>query len=346
VLILSSDTIIVNQNSDEINVLDLNRPLIPTGVHPIETGQYLIPTNSILNMFKEVCRWINYRIPGGIIYGRPRLGKTRAIKYLVHVLPQEYGESMPIFHIKSLHSKMANESAFFETLLKDVGHGLPFSGKPGVKRDRLFKFLWEIGNSSKQKRIVMFIDEAQCLHDLQYGWLMDIFNELDQAGVSMTFILVGQEQLVHQRSAYIQSRKDQIIGRFMVQDYRFKGIKTVDDIRVCLNCFDEISEYPENSGCSFTQYYFPKAFACGDRLEDFADDLFDLFTTFNREAKLSSSIEIPMQYLMTTMEFALREYGVGGGEQVRWLNKALWKNAIQYSGYINAEVRIPQVMNQ
>lgn len=334
-----SEPISINQN--ELKTKDLNRPIISAGTHPIETGQYLIPTNPVLKLYKEVCRWINYRIPGGIIYGRPRLGKTRAIEFLMRALPQQYGRNFPVFHIKSLHSKMATENVFFETLLKDVGHGIPFSGKPSIKRDRLCKFLWEKGDMSQHKRVVMFIDEAQCLHDLHYGWLMDIYNELDRARICMTAILVGQDQLLHQRTAYMRSHQEQIIGRFMVQDHRFTGIKAAEDLRICLRCFDEISEFPEASGWSFTRYYFPEAFACGDRLEHFTDEIYDLFSSFHREAKLSSNIEIPMQYLMMTIEFALREYGVGGEEQARWLNKTMWKEAIRSTGYINAELRIP-----
>lgn len=325
----------------DVIINEQERPMLSTGTHPVESGQYLIPTNPVLKMFNEVCRWINYRIPGGIIYGRPRLGKTRAIEFLMRAVPEQYGSNLPVFHIKSLHSKMASEGAFFETLLQDVGHGIPYSGKPSVKRDRLCKFLWEKGDISRHKRIVMFIDEAQCLHDLHYGWLMDIYNELDRSRVSMTAILVGQEQLIHQRSAYMKSHQEQIIGRFMVQDHRFRGIRTAEDLRVCLNCFDEVSEYPEDSGWSFSRYYFPEAFASGDRLEHFAEVIFELFVIFHREAKLSRAIEIPMQYLMMTIEFALREYGVGGDSQARWLNKAMWKEAIRSTGYINAELRIP-----
>lgn len=320
---------------------DLQRPNVPPGTHPIETGQYLIPTNPVLKMYKEVSRWITYRIPGGIIFGRPRLGKTRAIEFLMRTLPEQFGPDLPVFHIRSLHSKMANEGTFFECLLKDVGHGLPFTGKPNVKRDRLCKFLIEKGSVSRQKRIVLFIDEAQCLHDLQYGWLMDIYNELDRERICMTAVLVGQEQLLHQLTAYMRSHQDQIIGRFMVQEHRFTGIQTADDLTVCLKCFDEISDYPVGSGWSFTRYFFPEAYACGDRLEQFSQNIFELFESFHREAKLPGKIEIPMQYLMMTLEFAMREYGVGGLEQTRWMNKALWKESIRLTGYINAELRIP-----
>lgn len=43
-------------------------------------------------MYKTVFQWIEERMPGAIIYGRPRLGKTRAITYLMNCLPQDFGK--------------------------------------------------------------------------------------------------------------------------------------------------------------------------------------------------------------------------------------------------------------
>ncbi len=58
---------------------------------------------------------------------------------------------------------------------------------------------------------------------------MDIYNQLDKHNISMTVILVGQEELIHQRSAFIQSGKMQIIGRFMIHECKFSGIKNVEE---------------------------------------------------------------------------------------------------------------------
>jgi hypothetical protein len=58
------------------------RPFVPKGSHPIETGRYLLATNQIIRLHDNLVRWIENRAPGGIIYGRPRLGKTRAIHAL------------------------------------------------------------------------------------------------------------------------------------------------------------------------------------------------------------------------------------------------------------------------
>jgi hypothetical protein len=215
----------------------------------------------------------------------------------MHILPSTLGSGIPIFQICCRQYKTPNENSFFEDLLKDVGHGISSTGKANVKRDRLLKFLLERGESSGHHRIVLFIDDAQRLFEIQYGWLMDIYNELDRAGVSLTVILVGQHELIHQRSAFIQARKAQIIGRFMVHEYKFAGVQSLQDIQACLAGYDKASEFPAQSEWSFTKFYFPEAFENGFRIESCAEDLLFVFTSLRQEAGLSKSMEIPMQYL-------------------------------------------------
>lgn len=315
------------------------RPSVPKGTHPVEERAYIIPSNEVLRMYQAVHRWIKYRSPGGIIYGRPRLGKTRAIEYLIRTLPNEFSYDLPIFHVRTLHEKIANENNFFQTLLQDVGHSIPYTGKSAIKRSRLNKFLIEKGDNSKLKRIVLFIDEAQCLHEIQYGWLMDIYNELDSYRIAMTVILVGQLELLHRRSLFLETNRHQLVGRFMVNEHQFRGVRNIEDLRICLQCYDNTTEYPQESGWSYTRYYFPEAFALGHRLGDFTEEIFDLFHTIRKEAKITGPLDIPMQYLITTIEYAFLEYGADGLNE-KWLTKALWEEAIYESGYLLAELKI------
>lgn len=237
--------------------LDLDeRPRIPKGSHPIERGRYLLATNEVNRMYEVVSQWIQNRTPGAIIHGRPRIGKSKAIEYLMHLLPDEFGEKLPVFFLNCRQYRTPSENVFFEDLLKDVGHGIIFSGKPSIKRDRLSKFLLERGAASGQNRIIFFIDDAQNLSEIQYRWLMDIYNELDRHGIFLTAILVGQNELLHQRSAFIKSKKAQIIGRFMVFEHKFTGVQKEGDLRTCLAGYDEDSEYPEGSGWSFVVSLF------------------------------------------------------------------------------------------
>lgn len=319
------------------NVDNISRPYIPKGTHPIETGKYLISTNEIDRMYQTVIRWIENRIPGAIIYGRPRLGKTRAITYLINCLPQDFGEKMPIYHIRCRKYKNPNENTFFEDLLNSVGHSIISSGKPNMKRTRLIRFLVERADFSGNNKIVFFIDDAQRLVEIHYDWLMDIYNELDHYGITLSTILVGQKELVHQRSAFINGEKFQIVGRFMSQEYQFKGIETLNDLRICLMGYDDNSEYPSNSNWSFTKYFFSESFTRGYRLQHSAEELLEIFIDLRREYGLPQKIEIPMQYVTLTIEYALKRFGENG-LNLQMLERTHWKEAIDNSGYIQSEL--------
>ncbi|EST55776.1 ATPase AAA [Brevibacillus panacihumi W25] len=313
------------------------RPNVPTGLHPIETGTYLVATHKIDSMFEVIQQWYDERATGGIIFGRPRLGKSRAIKYIIQTLPLFLEREVPIFHICCKQYKQPNPGEFFEDLLRGVGHAFASSGKPSAKRDRLTKFLIERAESTIFRRIIMFIDDAQLLHELHYGWLMDIYNELDRIGITLTVILVGQEELEFQRSAFLASKKTQIVGRFMVKQHKFSGIESVEELRVCLTGYDEDCEYPMGSGWSFTRYFFPEAFAEGYKLSQCTDDLIELYEEKRKNAGIKTSFEIPMQYVTATIEYAFKKFGANG-KGVECLNKSHWSEAIDKSGYIDSEI--------
>jgi hypothetical protein len=318
-------------------IIDEKRPYVPKGSHPIETGNYNLPTAEILKLYDGISRWINNRAPGAIVYGRPRLGKTRAIRIVKNFIQEEFGENMPIFQMCCNKYKVPSENRFFTDVLKNIGHSMYLSGKAEAKRDRATRFLIERAEASAQHRIILFIDDAQRLHELEYSWLMDIYNELDRYNIALTAILVGQEELVHQRSAFIQSRKMQLVGRFMIHEYKFSGIKTIDDLNVCLTGYDSISDYPEGSGWSYTRYYFPAAYAEGKRLEGCAEELFNQFKELREELNITKPMEIPMQYLTLTIDYCLRTFGIDG-KGVEFPTAIHWGTSIKNSGYVESEL--------
>ncbi|WP_409362680.1 ATP-binding protein [Bacillus safensis] len=327
----------MNTNEERTTMEFMDRPYVSKGSHPVENGRYLIATNEIDRLYDSICHWINNRAPGAIVYGRPRLGKSKAIEYIRKILTSEFDMMLPVYKILCRHYKNANEGIFFEDILKDIGHNLPFNGKANIKRDRLSRFLIEQGEKSRQHRVILFLDEAHRLQELHYGWLMDIYNELDFAGVHLTVILVGQNELLYQRTAFIRAKKAQLIGRFMVHEYEFTGIKNLKDLKPCLSGYDNESEYPIGSGWSYARYFFPTAFNEGYRLNQCAEDLMEVFTELRRKAGLTKPVEIPMQYLTLTIEYALRKFGANG-ENLEWLSKAHWEEAITRSGYVESEI--------
>ncbi|MDQ0914662.1 ATP-binding protein [Paenibacillus sp. V4I5] len=313
------------------------RPIVSIGHHPIETGQYVIPTKEILKANTVVKDWVTKRASGGIIFGRPRIGKSQALKYMMEVIPRELGDNLPILKTRCRKYKIPSEDTFFEHLLEDFDHGFPSTGKAIRKRARVSNFLIEKGEKSGLRRVIVFIDEAQRLVELQYDWLMDIYNDLNEAGISMTVILIGQKELLSIRTSMLQQKKAQIIGRFMTKEYEFSGVKKIEEIKTCLIGYDKFSEFPENSGWSFTRYFFPEAFDNGERLAQFADTIMNIFIDIRREHGLSKTFEIPMQYLTLSIEIALKTAGSHGLAK-DWLTIHDWREAILSSGYVESEI--------
>lgn len=313
-----------------------NIPIINKNEHPVETGNYYLPTNAIIELYAVVHRWISNRAPGGIVYGRPRLGKTRAISCLEVYLKNEFGENLPIFRMYCSHHK-PNENRFYTDLLRDIGHSGYNIGKAEAKKDRLIKYFIERAESSGSHRIILFIDDAQMLYEQDYNWLMDIYNQLDRYGISMTVILVGQKELLHQKSAFISAGKMQIIGRFMVHEYKFSGVKNIADLTTCLSGYDETSEFPTNSGYSYTRYFFSDAYDEGHRFKKDVQMIFSKFQKLRKDAQIRGELEIPMQYITLSVDNCMKNFG-RNGKGVYWPSAMEWEESIISSGYVEAEI--------
>lgn len=280
--------------------------------------------------------WIENRVPGGMVYGKPRFGKTHAIKYLSVLLIEKFGVALPVITLLCLDHTRPSESVFFEDLLRAAGHAFCSSGTATAKRQRLNEYLIERVERSGHDKLILFIDEAQKLHEQHYKWLIDLHNELDRNSIALIVLLVGQEELVHQFSAFQLTKKTQIIGRFMVHQLRFQGLRSEKDMRHCLANYDSGSEYPPGSGFAFTRYYFPAAFESGLRLKDSAATLWQAFRVVREEAELPVTREIPMQYFCRTVEYVLTRFGTLEDLPIE-LSLAQWKEAIRRSGYADAE---------
>jgi hypothetical protein len=121
----------------------------------------------------------------------------------------------------------------------------------------------------------------------------------------------------------------------MIHLHEFTGLRNANDFKYCLNGYDTESEYPEGTGWSFTQYFFPTGFEAGWRLASEAKKLWDAFQQVRAEAQLPGKTEIPMQYFSRTIEHALRHYTTTEcGTPTISLNQ--WKDAICDSGYCDA----------
>lgn len=197
-----------------------------------------------------------------------------------------------------------------------------------------------LADRSGKDWIVFFADEAQKLQVIEYEWLRDLHDGLELKGIRMITILVGQPQLLDQKSALRKSQNTQIVLRFMVTEMRFGGLTSPEDLATCLAAYDE-SCYPAGSAWPFSRFFYPQAYAAGLRLEAQAVPLWRAFERAHRSAGLANHIEIPMAYFSRAVEHALSEHSKADNTEFTF-SPSIWDEAVLESTYVLAceEIRL------
>lgn len=298
------------------------------------SNDFNIATPAIMNLKNQVLKWIADGTPGSIIYGRPRIGKTRAILFIASVLKSKYGRELPIYVLNATEH-IPKDKFFYSEMLKVVGHPEFDKGTVSMLKDRLLNTLFANACNTKYRKIILFIDEAYNFSEKDFKWLMDIYNNLNLKNIHLYVFLVGSEELVARKQALIMAKQHQIVGRFMVEECHFHGIQNVRDMSICLCNYDNPLDVNENQ-LILTKEFFPDAYADGKRLAETADILMDEYLKIMKEIGIPASSEIPMMYFINTVKFCILNYGING-KKLYFPDNEAWRNSIMNSGYVAAE---------
>ena len=203
--------------------LHVPRPIDPS-LHPLVTGNYRIATPAIEAFYELIVRCLRYRVMGALIYGPSRIGKTRAIEYVRLLLARNYPR-MTSYHAQCEHKPRHAEGPFFANLLEAVGDPDPNAGSNPSKRMRLTLRIREAAARAGSGTVLLFCDEAQRYNDNEYEWLRDVHDALDRQQIKLFTFLVGQQELLAQKTAMQVAGKTQIVARLMVDELAFYGIR-------------------------------------------------------------------------------------------------------------------------
>lgn len=308
------------------------RPIDPS-LHPLVTGNYRIATPAIEAFYELIDRCLRYRVMGALIHGPSRVGKTRAIEYVRLLLARDHPK-MTSYHAQCEHKPRHAEGPFFANLLEAVGDPDPNAGSNPSKRMRLALRIREAAARAGSGTVLLFCDEAQRYNDNEYEWLRDVHDCLDRQQIKLFTFLVGQQELLAQKTALQVAGKTQIVARLMVEELVFHGIRNAEDVATCLNGYDQTA-YPADSQWSFTRFYVPAAFDAGYRLVSDAGVLWQAFESAHNRANLPGQLSIPMESFARAVEIVLKESEQKDDSAYR-PDPALWAHAVRHSGYVQS----------
>ena len=266
--------------------------------HPLRGGDYTLPTPMMHRTYTLVRKEVWARRTGTVFYSSPRMGKTRCAHEIRDMLRVEF----PNVYVTLLSARSSGRPAtshMLPLILEAESHAL--SKRPDA--NLLF------GNAVADIRVkagrigarqyVLLIDEMQLLSDTDLQQLVCFHNHLELQNLKMTAISFAQPEILHRRTSLLASNSRQIIGRFMSDTLQFDGCASESDLGHLTRAYDLASEYPEGSGISYTQFFFPEAYRAGFRLESYKKELWD---SLQRAAGSLAAQGVPMEHICLTIE--------------------------------------------
>ncbi len=267
------------------NNVDSLRSRLQTGTHPLLAHDTNSPlwTPPIRHAYAACKLCILQRRSFYISEDRGE-GKTSFLRALREQLPNDFEDSFAILYYSAANRHANSIRAYFIEFLRSIDHPT-LTGETARLKARVGDKLEVLASMTLWKMVVLLLDEAQAFLPEDFGFLKDIQNELEKKGISLTVVTCGEEPFMKNMLTTMieQGPAGACADRFGLHRVRLRGYDK-DSLREVLRAVDS-KIWPPGSGCTWTQYFFPKAFSNGFRFENHVDDLWAAFTEFGQIRK-------------------------------------------------------------
>lgn len=207
----------------------------------------------------------NEQPPGG--------GKTTLLYYCTQAFRKQYPE-LPVIEVASHRLPPAATRSFPHRLARAAGEPTP--PRSGLElRTRLEEIVIELGKASPYKRVVVEIDEAQAMREVEFQVLKDLHNEMAASGIGLSVLLLGEAGKL--RAMLAKLRADDgtgLIRRFSSIEVSSVNYRDVADVASACKAVDT-ERWPELDDHTVVESLFPNGAAENEKFEDFAQWIYE-----------------------------------------------------------------------
>jgi type II secretory pathway predicted ATPase ExeA len=295
--------------------------------HPLMTKQVLFPTQPINELFLAIRRAVVLRETSCCFTGHSGVGKSCALEVIDAMLQLQMPGLCVVRH-DAQNAQVPSIRAFFKHFLHSVKHS-ELRGETYDLRLRLVNWLVDEGRLSGLNMVVLLIDEAQVLAMQDFNFLKDVFNDLSKEGLQLITILMAQEPDFSQVIDKLKhARRLDLIGRFAMRILPFRAYNCARDLSQILQSMDA-AVYPEGSGITWTEFYFPAAYANGFRLQSQLDAFMSAITSSAPKSRPITFDFPARQAFVAIRAFMLDNAGADSTSMT--LPGTVWQRAVEYA---------------
>lgn len=296
--------------------------------HPIfDPVQFRILTPPITELQDILTQLVWTGATGASLLGFSRAGKTTGIELSTDKIKARNGRQIPVIRYSAHRRDKHTIRALYENIMTQLDIHYSSTHKSEKIFSNLLTYLAETAEAHHVTQLIMVIDETQRLAIPQ----IDVFAELDdrlrkEYSVSLMCLFVGnKEQMGELLKEVNKAENDHIKGRFFRQSFRFSGLRSLEDVRFCLEQYDKL-RYPEG-GPTITEYFLPEDYAKGFRLASLTESVWGEFRLCQKDLHINDwAAEYFVRSVNTLITDYLPKFGVDK------YNADMFRNCINVSG--------------
>ncbi|MEC3768779.1 ATP-binding protein [Cupriavidus sp. SS-3] len=258
-------------------ILDDIRSRLQTGTHPLLAHESNTPlwTPPIRHAY-AACKLCILQRRSFYVSEVKGEGKTSLLRALREQLPNDFGSSIATLHYSAANRQVPSIRAFFIEFLRSINHPT-LSGETPRLKARVCDSLEVLASTTLWNTVVLLLDEAQAFLPEDFDFLKDIQNELVAKRYSLIVVTCGEDPYLKAKldSMQTRGRAGACADRFGLHRVRLRGYNKAS-LQALLRAVD-IKVWPNGSGCSWAQYFFPQAVADGYRFENNWENLWNAF---------------------------------------------------------------------
>lgn len=299
-------------------------------IHPILLQQaFTIKAPPLQEFILEFGRLVKNGELSMVCYGAPRAGKTTARRFLQSGLNKVRQAVVVSAFIELDVGRTDSKNRLWRDLMRGTDRALSMTSSNPY--DALFNKICVDADRYDVNRVLIILDEAQNLSLEKLGGLKKLVDELIAHGLSPFVLLMAQPQILARPERLRFFQYQDLVDRFFTRMHRFRGVLP-EEIPAVLRFYDE-TQWPSESGISFTANFMPQLWEKGWRMEKQAPLFQSVIVDLSRRLSLSNN-EIGMKYLVTSVRILLN-YLSDGSSAPKDIEELILKS-VKDSGLIQA----------
>lgn len=302
--------------------------------HPVVTRDYSLFTIAIHDMVERIAGWLDDQVDGATIYGPSRFGKSNAVDHwLQRLLSERHGGYIPLViwsHTDSGGSQSVGR--FYAHLLEASGHRLAQARRSPLERQIMLVERWiELATQGGGRFLVLVIDEAQGMNQREWLWLVELHSLLEKQRIRLCVFSIASLQFFDEPLGMALAGGAHVAARFMLAAEPFHGVRDVDELAYVMRGYDEGSEWPPGSGCSFTAGLAPRPWAGGFRMAHHAGALMHAMHE-TLPMRYAGPVDFPMKTVAQTCRHVLLQIASGADIDTA-TSPGAWREAVENCGH-------------